>query len=83
MTTWRKQFCCGYRHRAPATQPFKNVLDGFNQRGAITNQLMTPSGARMVNGARYRIDLAPLFGSQPGGDQGTAGNAGLDHQDAQ
>ena len=56
------------------------MLGALHQRGAVANQLVAATRARMMNRTGDGVDLAPLLGRQPGGDQRTARRAGLDHQ---
>lgn len=82
MTAWSKHFCCGQRHRAPATQAFENVLNGLDKRSAITDQLMAATRPRVVDGTGHGVHLAPLLCGETGSNQRAAGHAGLDHQHA-
>ena len=57
---------------------FENVLGRLDQLGALFDQLVAAAGDWRMNRARNGEDLAPLFGSQPGGDQRAALGGGFD-----
>ncbi|MCY1433587.1 hypothetical protein D9M71_496190 [compost metagenome] len=71
------------RHALPAAPRLEDVGHALHQLRALADQLVAATRARVVDRARNGEHLAALLGSQAGGDQRTAGRAGLDHQHAE
>ena len=67
---------------ADHAQGLQDVVDGFDEGGAVADQVVAAVGERVVDGTGHGHHLAAQLGRLPCGDQRAAAQGGFHHQGA-